>query len=130
MSETVVTEADLDAPPEKVWRALTEPALLAEWLAPSDVSGEEGARFSIDAMAETGPVECEVIEADPPHELRVRWRGGEARPGAPDSEVAFRLTPTERGGTLLRVVHSGIPSLVIAPANDAEPVMTMMLRAA
>ena len=130
MSETVITEADLDAPPEKVWRAITEPALLAEWLADSDVCAEEGAAFSIGEMPETGPVECEVLEADPPYEFRVSWRAGEARPDAPASEVSFVLTPTERGGTFLRVIHTGIPNLIVEPANDAEPVMTMMLRAA
>ncbi len=129
MSETIITEADLDAPPEKVWRALTEPALLASWLAPNDVTAEEGARFAIETMPETGPVECEVVEADPPHEFRVRWRGGEAEPGQPASEVAFQLTPTEAGGTLLRIVHSGLQRLVIAPANDAETVMTLRLAA-
>ena len=129
MSETVIAQADLDEPPEKVWRAITEPALLAEWLAPNDVAPEAGAAFSIDAMPETGPVECEVLEADPPHEFRVRWRGAEAEPGRPASEVAFLLTRTERGGTFLRIVHSGLPRLVIAPANDAETVMSMRLAA-
>jgi uncharacterized protein YndB with AHSA1/START domain len=130
MTEDVIVEADLDAPPETVWRAITEPAVLAEWLGANDVRPEEGARFSIGDMPETGPVDCEVLEADPPHAFRISWRGGEAKPRAPSSEVSFLLTPTPQGGTFLRVVHSGLPSLTIAPANDGEPVMMTMMRAA
>lgn len=129
MSKDIVVETDLDAPPEKVWRALTEPEFLATWLAANDVTPQEGARFSIAAMPETGPVECEVIEADPPHEFRIRWRGGEAATGVPSSEVAFTLAPNAAGGTFLRVVHSGLQTLVGAPANDAQPVMTMRMAA-
>ncbi len=129
MSEDIVVETDLDAPPEKVWRALTEPEFLSTWLAANDVTPQEGARFSIAAMPETGPVECEVLEADPPHEFRVRWRGGEAMPGDRSSEVAFTLAPNATGGTFLRVVHSGVRSLTINPANDAQPVTAMRMAA-
>lgn len=117
----VVTEADLDEAPEKVWRALTEPQLLAAWLSPNDAKAEAGARFTFEAMAETqGPVECEVLEADPPRDLRLRWRTGEV-----DSEVAFTLAPNGLGGTRLTIVHSGLPALPV-PANDAhETVMRL-----
>src|SRR5262249_7936669 len=44
-AESVVLECDLPEPPEQVWKALTEPALLAAWLMPNDIRPEPGARF-------------------------------------------------------------------------------------
>jgi uncharacterized protein YndB with AHSA1/START domain len=46
-NESVVVECDLAEPPEKVWRALTTPAVLAEWLMPNEIRPEVGARFSL-----------------------------------------------------------------------------------
>ena len=93
MTDELEFEADLEAPPETVWRALEQPDLREAWLAPQSVPESQG-----------GPIDCEVIEADPPHHLRVAWR---SRDGALDSEVSFRVTPTD-GGSRLRIVHSGL----------------------
>ena len=91
MSEEITVETELDAPPDKVWRALEDADLRQAWLAPDEIAGAQG-----------GPIDCEVIEADPPHRLRVAWRG----PGL-DSEVEFTVTPSE-AGSRLRIVHSGL----------------------
>jgi uncharacterized protein YndB with AHSA1/START domain len=45
-AESIVVECDLPEPPEKVWRALTVPELLAAWLMPNDIRAEVGSRFS------------------------------------------------------------------------------------
>ncbi len=100
----VVHEVRLPHPPERVWRALTEPSELAAWLMPNDFSARPGARFRLDARpAHSVPFECEVLEVDPPRLLRTRWNVG----GAP-STVTFELR-ADGAGTLLRVEHDGLP---------------------
>ncbi|WP_395673934.1 SRPBCC domain-containing protein [Inquilinus sp.] len=106
----IVVDCDLDHPPEKVWRALAEPELLAAWLLPNDIRAEEGRRFTLRGAPGTDkPVDCEVLEADPPRLLRYSWRGrdrdGDGR--TLDTVVTFTLDGTHAGGTRLRIVHSG-----------------------
>jgi uncharacterized protein YndB with AHSA1/START domain len=93
-------ETELDAPPEKVWRALTVPEFVSLWLAPSDTRPEEGRAFRL--KGEDGEIECETVEAKPPHILSYSWR----ERGGPDSLVRFHLAGTEAGGTHLTIVHS------------------------
>ncbi|HET9161770.1 MAG TPA: SRPBCC domain-containing protein, partial [Caulobacteraceae bacterium] len=83
----------LDAPPEKVWRALEDQTLRERWLTPADVPADRG-----------GPIDCQVIEADPPHRLRVAWSNPDS---GLRSEVTFTVTPRE-GGSHLRIVHTGL----------------------
>ena len=104
-TESVIVDCDLDEPPEKVWRALTVPHLMAAWLAEGDIKAEVGHRFEL--QPETGPVECEVLKADPRRELRLAWRERDEAGDLVDSEVTFVLTPTITGGTRLRLVHDG-----------------------
>ena len=100
-------ECELDDPPEKVWRALSEPELLAAWLMPNDIRPEPGERFTLAGPA--APIECKVLDAEPGKLLRFSWR---EQPGADavefpafDSIVTFTLAPTAAGGTQLRIVH-------------------------
>ncbi|AZO23681.1 SRPBCC domain-containing protein [Mesorhizobium sp. M1E.F.Ca.ET.045.02.1.1] len=102
-------ECELPDPPEKVWRALTEPELLAAWMMPNDMKPEAGKRFAF--AGPDAPIECEVLEAEPGKLLRYSWR---ERPGADadrlpafDSVVTFTLEPTVSGGTHLSIVHDG-----------------------
>ena len=99
-ANTVVVETDIEAPPERVWRALSEPDLSAAWLAPGEVSTEPGDRFTLDDNGRE--IDCEVLEAEPPRRLRLGWR--EVGDGVA-SEVTFTITPTPAGGAHLRVVH-------------------------
>jgi uncharacterized protein YndB with AHSA1/START domain len=93
--ESVVVECELPDPPEKVWRALTEPELLAEWLT-------EG---------ESVPIEREVVLEEPHRLLRYAWRDGRDV----ESLVTFELERTATGGTNLRVIHTGIAEAANAP---------------
>ena len=103
--DTLALEFDLPHPPEKVWRALTDPALLAEWLLP--VVGFElapGAAFTFSTQPYPGwdgTVSCRMLEAEPYHTLRYTWT-------VPflDTVVTFTLTPTPLG-TRLGIVQSG-----------------------
>jgi len=102
-------ECELDDPPEKVWRALSEPELLAAWLMPNDIKPEPGVRFTFAGPA--AAIECKVLDAEPGRLLCFSWR---EQPGADaagfpafDSIVTFTLAPTAAGGTQLRIVHDG-----------------------
>ena len=114
-------DCELAEPPEKVWRALTEPELLAAWMMPNDIKAEAGSRFAF--AGPDAPIECEVLEAEPGRLLRYSWR---ERPGADDagrlpafdSIVTFTLARTASGGTHLSIVHDGF-----APA--AQPLVAV-----
>lgn len=101
MTETrsVVLERDLAHPPEKVWRALTEPHLLAEWLMQNDFRPALGHRFSF--RAEWGAVDCEVLALEPARALSYTWGDHELK-----TVVTWTLTPTGTG-TRLRMEQTG-----------------------
>lgn len=99
-------------PPEKVWRALTDPAVLATWL--MTVTGFEarvGCRFRFSVakppIGWRGIVDCEVLEVDPPKRLSYSWQG---EPKHRPTVVAWTLDPLP-SGTKLTLVHSGFRGL-------------------
>jgi uncharacterized protein YndB with AHSA1/START domain len=107
-TDSIAFEFDLRHPPEKVWRALTDPALLAEWLLPvTGLKLAPGAAFTFQAQpfpAWDGTVNCRMLEIEPHRKLRYAW----VVPGdmALDTVVTFTLTPTA-SGTRLTLVQSG-----------------------
>jgi uncharacterized protein YndB with AHSA1/START domain len=104
-TESISFEFDLQHSPEKVWRALTEPELLAEWLLPViDLKLEPGAAFTFKTQPYPGwdgTVSCQFVEIEPQRMLRYKWT-------VPflDTVVTFTLTPTA-SGTRLSLVQSG-----------------------
>ena len=104
-NESLSFEFDLQHPPQKVWRALTEPALLAEWLLPVlDLKLEPGAAFTFKTQPYPGwdgTVNCRLVEIEPHRKLSYTW-------SVPflETVVTFTLTPTA-SGTRLTLVHSG-----------------------
>ena len=48
-TRSVIVERDITHPPEKVWRALTQPHLIAEWLMKNDFIPVVGHRFTFPA---------------------------------------------------------------------------------
>jgi uncharacterized protein YndB with AHSA1/START domain len=115
-TQSIVVEYDLPYPPEQVWRALTEPQLLAAWLMPNDIKPQVGHRFTFKAAPMPGwdgIVHCEVLLVEPHRRLRYSWRGGSDRLkdyGAPlDTVATWTLTPSPTGGTRLRLDHDGFP---------------------
>jgi uncharacterized protein YndB with AHSA1/START domain len=105
-TESIAFEVELQHPPEKVWRALTDPALLSEWLLP--VVGlrlEPGAAFAFQTQPHPGwdgTVSCRMLEVEAERKLRYAWVVGETL----DTVVTFTLTPTA-SGTRLSLVQSG-----------------------
>jgi uncharacterized protein YndB with AHSA1/START domain len=104
-SESISFEFDLHHVPEKVWRALTDPVLLAEWLLPVvDLELELGAAFTFKTKPQPGwdgSVNCRFVEIEAQRKLSYTWRVG-----GMDTVVTFTLTPTA-SGTRLSLVQSG-----------------------
>lgn len=108
MTDVFATEVDLPAPPEVVFRHLTDPALMIRWMGQhAALKPVPGGAFEVDINGV--PVRGQYLELDPPRRVRVSWGvAGNASmpPGA--TEVEFTLTPTP-AGTRLRLVHRGLP---------------------
>jgi uncharacterized protein YndB with AHSA1/START domain len=104
-SEAVSLEFDLKHAPKKVWRALTDPELLTQWLLPVfDHKLEVGAAFLLKTNPQPGwdgTVNCRFVEIDEQKKISWRWVVGDI-----DTIVTFTLTPTE-SGTRLSLVQSG-----------------------
>ena len=96
---SVVVEPEISYPPEKIWRALTQPHLIEEWLMKNDFKPvvDHGFRLS----ADWGAVDCRVLAVEPGKTLSYTW----AAYGL-ESVVTWTLTPTGTG-THLRMEQSG-----------------------
>jgi uncharacterized protein YndB with AHSA1/START domain len=101
---TVVVEREFAHKPEKLWRALTQPHLIGEWLMQNDFVPAVGHRFMLHAGPKPGwdgEIACEVLEIEPNRTLSYAW----VTLGV-DTAVTFTLTPTG-AGTHLRVEQTG-----------------------
>jgi uncharacterized protein YndB with AHSA1/START domain len=106
-TRTLVIERDIPYPPEKLWRALTQPHLIEEWLMKNDFQPVVGQRFNFRATPVpnwSGIIDCKVLVVEPNSRLSYSW-------GAMglESVVTWTLTPTSTG-THLRMEHSGFRS--------------------
>lgn len=106
-TDSITFEFDLRHPPEKVWRALTIPELLNEWLLPvTGLKLEPGAAFTFKTQpfpGWDGTVNCQIREVEPQRKLSYAWVVGDMEL---DTVVTFTLEPTEEG-TRLFLVQSG-----------------------
>jgi uncharacterized protein YndB with AHSA1/START domain len=105
-TRTMAVERDLPHPAEKVWRALTQPHLMAEWLMKNDFVPAPGHRFALQG-GWGGTLDCEVLAVEPPTRLSYSWDFPHDDPAFDlRSTVTFTLTPTA-AGTRLRVEQEG-----------------------
>ncbi len=149
---------DIAAPPERVFRALTDPAELAAWWAPHDgggVGGEgagrapaerspkpsqewrvdlrPGGRWSLrtrDAAGRPAAVRGEYRVVDPPRALECSWRA--SWDDDAETTVRYELAPIEVGGapgTRLTVTHTG-PAATLCAATHPATALPSALRAA
>lgn len=106
LTRTVIVERDIAHPPEKLWRALTQPHLISEWLMKNDFSPVVGHRFNL--RGEWGGVlDCQVLVVEPQKTLSYTWNFKHDDPAFDlNSVVTFSLSPTATG-TRLRMEQSG-----------------------
>jgi uncharacterized protein YndB with AHSA1/START domain len=98
-TRSVVIEREMPFPPEKVWRALTEPQLIEAWLMKNDFALDVGRRFTL--KGDWGSVDCKLLAAEPNRRLAYSWDAMGL-----ESTVTWTLTPTS-GGTHLRMEQAG-----------------------
>ena len=99
--DDLVLEYELDAAPEKVWRAVSSPALREKWLPREELA------------------DGEPIVTAPGEEVRYRMR--EDAPPFLESIVTFQVRPNTEGGTILRIVHGLVDVRPAQPANSNTP---------
>ncbi len=110
MARSIVHEVDYPHPPERVWRALTDPQQIGQWLMATDFKAVVGAKYEMRAKPMPGwrgLVEGEVLEVVPQRKLVYTWLGNEK---GPLTTVTWELTPTATG-TRLKLTHSGFAGL-------------------
>jgi uncharacterized protein YndB with AHSA1/START domain len=117
----IVVESVLPHKAAKLWRVLTEPALLRGWLMEGDFSAVAGNRSTLHGRPGhwPGSVACEVEEVEVPLRLRVRWRGAPGAPHGRDTRVTWTLASAD-GGTRLRMEHSGFGADETAGREEAS----------
>ena len=103
-TRAVVVEREVPFPPERIWRALTQPHLIEEWLMKNDFKPVVDHRFNLRKNPQPDVsivVDCQVLAVEPHKTLSYTW----AAYGL-ESVVTWTLTPT-RTGTLVRMEQSG-----------------------
>jgi uncharacterized protein YndB with AHSA1/START domain len=98
-TRSVVVEREIPHPPEKIWRALTTPHLIAEWLMKNDFEPVVGHRFNL--RGDWGGVDCQLLEIEPRKRLSYSWAANGL-----ESVVTWTLAPTG-AGTRLRMEQRG-----------------------
>jgi uncharacterized protein YndB with AHSA1/START domain len=98
-TRSVVVEREMPHPPEKLWRALTQPHLIEAWLMKNDFAPVVDHRFNL--RGDWGAVDCRVVAVEPNKTLSYTWSAMGL-----ESVVTWTLTPT-RTGTHLRMEQTG-----------------------
>ena len=98
-TRSVIVEREIPHPPEKIWRALTQPHLIEEWLMKNDFKPVVGHSFNL--RADWGAVDCQVQTVEPNKTLSYTWGAYGL-----ESVVTWTLTATSTG-THLRMEQSG-----------------------
>ncbi len=101
---SVVVERDLPYPTEKLWRALTQPHLIEEWLMKNNFQPQVGHQFSLRMDPQpgwNGVIDCRVLVVEPNKALSYTW----GTLGL-ETTVTFTLTPTPTG-TRLHMQQTG-----------------------
>jgi len=109
MVEDVMSVIEVAAPREQVWRALTEPSLVVQWMGALRFAAEAGHVFYLQphrarrlAGDVTDAIACRIEVLDQPRRISFSW----GFPDVPDTFVDIRLRNIP-GGTHVRLVHSG-----------------------
>jgi uncharacterized protein YndB with AHSA1/START domain len=115
LQETLSFEYQLDAPPAKVWRALTIPEYVARWLVAPDSEASAPER----AAPESGSLR--LLDCEPNRSVRYGWREDGSSFG--ETIVTFRLAANDVGGTTFSIVHELSAAPRERPANSNRPML-------
>ena len=108
-ARSVIVEREIAHPPEKIWRALTQPHLIEEWLMKNDFAPAVGHQFNLQADQPNWKMvlDCEVLAVEPNRKLSYTWNfASDDAALSLKSVVTWTLTPTS-AGTHLRMEQSG-----------------------
>ena len=103
-TRTLVIEKELAHPPQKIWRALTQGALIKEWLMDNDFQPVVGHKFNFRSTPNPhwdGIIQCEVLVVEPNSKLSYTWSSLGLV-----TVVVWTLTAAD-GATLVRMEQSG-----------------------
>ena len=103
-TRSVIVEREIPHPPEKIWRALTQPHLIEEWLMKNDFQPIVGHHFNLRRTPKPDlniVVDCEVLVVEPNKTLSYTWAAFDLV-----GVVTWTLTSTGTG-TRLRMEQSG-----------------------
>ncbi|HZS48716.1 MAG TPA: SRPBCC domain-containing protein [Blastocatellia bacterium] len=109
MKRNLFFEETYPYPIERVWRAISDSAAIADWLMPNDFQPVLGHKFQFRSKPQPGwdgIVHCEVIDLDPPRRLGITWKSA----NSVDTVVTFTLESVP-DGTRLRLEHTGFSGL-------------------
>ncbi len=102
--------------PDEVWKYLTTPELIEQWLMKTDFQPIAGHKFRFTFMPKPGSpyvgvVDCEVLEVKPFTKLSYSWNGGtQDKSRNFNSIVVWELVPKDNG-TELQLQHNGFEVL-------------------
>ena len=120
--DALVTEIEIDAPPDRVFLALTESDQLKCWFTSPEcpakfwkmdarLGGQYGYATEKGTMVVNGvsEFEChgEIVEFDPPRVIAYTWLANWHDDSKRRTVVHWELTP-KAGGTHVKVTHSGL----------------------
>ena len=108
-TKSIIVERVMPHPPEKIWRALTQAPMIAEWLMKNDFKPVVGHRFTFTYTPMPGwkgYTNCEVLEVVEPKKLVYRWGDGTESDSGLSTIVTWTLTP-QANGTLVRMEQAG-----------------------
>jgi uncharacterized protein YndB with AHSA1/START domain len=120
-ADEVIREVRIAATPIDVFPYFTDPEKLIVWkAATAELDARPGGRFRMDVTGRGDVANGEYLDIDPPHRITFTWRWENDHPAAlsemaTPSVVEVTLTP-DGDGTLVRLVHRGIP----APIRDGS----------
>jgi uncharacterized protein YndB with AHSA1/START domain len=133
-TEAIVSEIQIDASPETVFAFFTEPDKLTRWLATeATLDPRPGGINHQTHAAKSGPffMRGEFLEVEPPSRVVFTWgyenADVEVEPGGSTVEVTFEPVG---GGTLVRLVHRGLPESELAAHREGWTTMLGRLAAA
>ena len=102
----MVVEREFAHPPRKLWQALTQPHLIAEWLMKNDFVPAVGHRFNLTGDW-GGTLDCEVLEIEPEETLSYTWNFAHNDPAFDLKSVVTFTLAAAGDGTRLRVEQTG-----------------------